>query len=179
MKAFDREGAVLYLSAATKCFAPGLQVGWIVSGPGWRARIESIKSISSAAVDNLPQLVLAEFLAQGGHLPHLRKLRATLRQRVREFEALVQPELGPVRGLGGRGGGFNRYLWLPDGMFDEAIEEACTRAWPDLFTGEMPVFRFKSGGISVNLSFPLDDLKRADLRACAQRLALFSASHGD
>lgn len=179
IKAFDREGSALLVSAATKAFAPGLQVGWIVSGPGWRSRIESVKSISSSAVDNLPQLVLAEFLAQGGHLPHLRKMRASLKQRARDFEGLVQPELGPVRGLGGRAGGYNRFLWAQHGAFDETIEDECMTAWPGLFTGEMPLMRFKAGGISVNLSFPLDDRKRSDLRACARRLAAFTAGAVD
>lgn len=177
LKALDNESRVIHISAATKIFAPGLQVGWIISTPQWSERLEALKSISASAVDQLPQLVLAEFLAQGSHLPHLRKLCAALQERVTEFERTLQPALGPIRGLHGCSGGFNRYLWAPGGVFDGEAEAECMRRWPRLFSDAKPVFRFRGDGISVNLSFALDDDLKYDLDAFG-RFAADSVSGG-
>ncbi|HMB60539.1 MAG TPA: PLP-dependent aminotransferase family protein [Xanthomonadales bacterium] len=156
IKAFDREGEVIYVMAATKTIAPGLQLGWIVSGEPWRDRIEQTKSISAAAVDHLPQLVMAEFLAHGSHLPHLRKLREALKVRASLFEGILQSKLAPVEGLCSEPGGYTRFLSAPALDIDEDLEQTCRQRWPDLFTFQKPYFRFKSGGISVNMSFELN-----------------------
>jgi DNA-binding transcriptional MocR family regulator len=165
LKALDNENCVIYISAATKAFAPGLQVGWIISTPQWSEQLEALKSISASAVDQLPQLVLAEFLAQGSHLPHLRKLCTALQERVTAFEQTLQPALGPIHGLQGCEGGFNRLLWAPEIVFDNDAEAGCIRRWPRLFSDATPVFRFLGDGISANLSFALDDDLKGDLNA--------------
>ncbi len=156
LKAFDQDGKVIYATSATKVIAPGLQVGWLVSSKLWNTRLEAIKSISASAVDQLPQLVLAEFLDQGSHLPHLRKLCSALQERISAFESTLRPRLGGVQGLSGKGGGFNRFLWSPGRPLNAELETVCQSQWPELFSDSTPFFRFRDGGISVNLSFALN-----------------------
>jgi len=172
IKAFDPDGSVIYVNSATKSIAPGLQVGWVVSGETWHSPIEEYKSISSSAVDDLPQLVLAAFLAQGSHLPHLRKLRSALQERAQNFEAILQPHLGSIQGLEDRNGGFNRFLSVPGPIPDEAAQARYLTQWPEFFTGSQPFFRFKSEGLSVNLSFPVSDRMAGKLAQVGARLLL-------
>jgi DNA-binding transcriptional MocR family regulator len=171
IKALDRSGNVVYVSAATRTIAPGLQLGWIVSGAERRVRMEQVKSISASAVDHLPQLVMAEFLARGSHLPHLRKLRAALKRRAQEFERVLQPVLGAVCGLTGRRGGYNRFLRVPGRTLDPELERAWAKHWPGLASSDRPMLRIKEGGVSVNLSFALEPTNHAELRAFGRQLA--------
>lgn len=80
LKAFDTSGAVIYVTSYSKSIAPGMRVGWIAAGR-WRARIETSKLSAAVATAEMPQLVLFDYLNRGGHLPHLRRLRRSLRER--------------------------------------------------------------------------------------------------
>ncbi|WP_317933338.1 PLP-dependent aminotransferase family protein [Halioxenophilus sp. WMMB6] len=171
LKALDEEKRVIYLSAATHSFAPGIQVGWIFADRQRLQQFEDLKSVSTCAVDQLPQLVLAEFLDQGSHLPHLRKLCGALKERVQLFESLMQPCLAACQGLTGRSGGFNRFLRRSDIAFDHQLEKECKTRWPKLFSIEHPFFHFLDSGISANLSLPIDETIAQELRQFAEFLA--------
>ncbi|MBI2949093.1 MAG: PLP-dependent aminotransferase family protein [Verrucomicrobia bacterium] len=81
-KAFDRQGMVLLCDSFTKTLAPGLRVGWTAPGR-FQTRVEHLKFISTVGTGTLPQMAIAEFLANGGYDHHLRKLRRALADQVR------------------------------------------------------------------------------------------------
>ena len=74
-KASRPSGGVILCSSFTKSLAPGFRVGWIAPGR-FQAQVELLKFINSIATPELPQLAIAEFMANGGYDHHLRKLRA-------------------------------------------------------------------------------------------------------
>jgi len=80
-KAFDRKGLVLLCSSFCKTLAPGYRVGWVVPGR-YRERIEHLKFVTSIGTSTLPQLAIADFLADGGFDRHLRKLRRIYAEQV-------------------------------------------------------------------------------------------------
>jgi DNA-binding transcriptional MocR family regulator len=73
-KAFDTRGQVLLCSSFSKTLAPGYRVGWIAPGR-YRARVEQLKMVRQLATATLPQLAIAEFLANGSYDYHLRAMR--------------------------------------------------------------------------------------------------------
>ena len=73
-KAFDKHGLVLLCDSFTKTLAPGMRVGWTAPGR-FKTQVEHLKFISSVGTPTLPQMTIAEFLANGGYDHHLRKLR--------------------------------------------------------------------------------------------------------
>jgi len=81
-----------------------------------------------------------------------------------------------VRGLGERTGGYHRFLWAEGVGYGPEIEQECIERWPIAFTGQQPVFRFKGGGISVNLSFKLDAQLHTTVSELGERLALHANS---
>lgn len=87
-KAWDTTGNVLLCSSFTKCLAPGLRVGWIAAGR-FRREVELLKFITSIATPELPQLAIAEFIANGGYDHHLRKLRAAFALQVQQVSEAV------------------------------------------------------------------------------------------
>lgn len=77
VKAWDREGRVIYCGSCSKSVAPAFRLGWIAAGR-YQARIESLKLSHSLVTPLFEQTVLAEFMKAGGMPSHLRKLRERL-----------------------------------------------------------------------------------------------------
>ncbi len=73
-KAFDRKGLVLLCDSFSKTMAPGYRVGWAAPGR-FQARVEHLKFVNTGATATLPQLAVAEFLANGGYDHQVRKVR--------------------------------------------------------------------------------------------------------
>lgn len=81
-KAFDKQGLVLLCDSFTKTLAPGLRVGWTAPGR-FQTRVEHLKFIGTVGTGTLPQMAIAEFLANGGYEHHLRKLRRAVAEQMR------------------------------------------------------------------------------------------------
>ncbi|MDP3655117.1 MAG: PLP-dependent aminotransferase family protein [Rhodoferax sp.] len=77
VKAWDRQGRVIYCGSCSKSVAPAFRLGWIAGGR-YQARIESLKLSHSLVTPLFEQRVLAEFMKGGGMPSHLRKLRERL-----------------------------------------------------------------------------------------------------
>jgi DNA-binding transcriptional MocR family regulator len=73
-KAFDEDGLVLLCDSFTKTLSPGYRVGWVAPGR-FRAKVEFLKYVNTAASPSLTQMAIAEFLQNGGYDHHLRKIR--------------------------------------------------------------------------------------------------------
>lgn len=104
IKAFDREGLVLYCSSFSKTLSAGLRVGWCVAGR-YQAKIEQIKWVINHTTSPANQLTVAAFLANGGYDRHLRTLRRTYQaQTARLIQAISDyfpPETRATRPNGG------------------------------------------------------------------------------
>mgnify|MGYP000385931149 CR=1 FL=1 len=72
IKSFDTEGRVILCSSSSKTMAPGLRVGWVSPGR-YLQQIMHMKYITSMSSTTMPQLAIAEFIAQGGYERHLRQ----------------------------------------------------------------------------------------------------------
>ncbi|HSJ01958.1 MAG TPA: PLP-dependent aminotransferase family protein, partial [Verrucomicrobium sp.] len=73
-QAYDKHGLVLLCSSFSKTLAPGYRVGWIVPGRYYR-KVQTLKLTSTLATATLPELAVAEFLANGGYDHYLRSAR--------------------------------------------------------------------------------------------------------
>jgi len=78
LKAYDREGGVLYCSSFSKTLAPGLRIGWTLPGR-YRDKLRRLKLNLSIASPTLNQLVMAAFLRDAAFERHLRRLRQALK----------------------------------------------------------------------------------------------------
>jgi DNA-binding transcriptional MocR family regulator len=90
---YDRDGRVLLCGSFSKTLAPGYRVGWVAPGR-YYDRVKALKIMSTLATATLPQLAIAEIVANGGYDHHLRALRrdfAEQTQRVSEAVAAAFP----------------------------------------------------------------------------------------
>lgn len=104
IKAFDRQGLVLYCSSFSKTLSAGLRVGWCAAGR-YQTRLEKIKWLFNHTTPPANQLAIASFLANGGYDRHLRQLRRTYQdQTARMLQAICEyfpPETRVTRPDGG------------------------------------------------------------------------------
>jgi DNA-binding transcriptional MocR family regulator len=164
LKSFDLKGNVIYVNSCSKSMAPGLRIGWMAAGR-WRERVEYLRSASASNANELSQLVLAEFLAQGSHVPHLRKLRSQLKTRTSEYLAIMRPAFGNVIPLDEMEGGFSYWLPLPKGVSTADIRQQIAERWPVLSSSDTPQIGVLDAGLCVNTSVPLTDKLRQSLAA--------------
>jgi DNA-binding transcriptional MocR family regulator len=111
-KAWDRTGNVILCSSSTKSLAPGLRVGWMAGGR-FQREVEMLKFISSIATPELPQLTIAEFIANGGYDHHLRRMRAAFQRQVQHTTEAVAEHFPDGCKLTQPAGGFVLWVELP------------------------------------------------------------------
>ncbi len=74
LRAFEGGENVVLCSSFSKTIAPGYRVGWVVAGK-WHTQIERLKHSFTISAPSLPQLVIADFLTNGGYDQYLRRAR--------------------------------------------------------------------------------------------------------
>jgi DNA-binding transcriptional MocR family regulator len=173
-KAWDGAGNVLLCSSFTKSLAPGFRIGWIAPGR-FRKEVELLKFISSIATPELPQMAIAQFIANGGYDHHLRRLRAAfLRQVLQVTEAVAEHFPAGCR-ITQPAGGFVLWVELPpqvDGvrLFELARDAHIAIAPGPMFTNSGKYRNF----IRLNCGHALTprlELAIAKLGDLAKRLA--------
>jgi DNA-binding transcriptional MocR family regulator len=176
LKSFDLKGNVVYINSCSKTLAPGLRIGWMAAGR-WRERVEYLKSASASSVSELSQLLLAEFLAEGSHVPHLRKIRKELKSRSGEYVALLHLTLGKTVKLGEVAGGYSFWLPLPPDTAADVIQSQIRLHWPLLEAQDAPdspQLVVVSHGMCINTSIALTDPLRQSLTSfCFYLRALY------
>jgi DNA-binding transcriptional MocR family regulator len=109
VKAWDRQGRVIYCGSCSKSVAPGFRLGWVAGGK-YHARIESLKLSSSLVTPLWEQSVLAAFLQSGALPGHLRKLRERLAVQVPQAVQAVAQHFPAGTQVVSSAGGW--WLWL-------------------------------------------------------------------
>jgi len=111
-QSFDRGGRVLLCGSFSKTLAPGYRVGWVAPGR-YYARVKALKLTSTLATASLPQMAIAEFVANGGYDHHLRSLRRRFAEQIQRMsEAITDAFPSGIR-ISRPAGGFVLWIELP------------------------------------------------------------------
>jgi len=109
VQSHDTDGLVLLCGSYSKTLAPGYRVGWIAPGRFY-ARVKALKLTSTLATASLPQLAVAEFLANGGYDHHLRALRRLFADQVHRTREAIGAHFSKGTRVSNPAGGF--VLWV-------------------------------------------------------------------
>jgi DNA-binding transcriptional MocR family regulator len=144
-RAFDRKGLVMLCGSASKTIAPGYRIGWALPGR-WRDKVERLKFAQTVATPAVPQMAVAEFLANGGYDHHVRQLRRRLAANVARFTDAVAEHFPPGTRVSRPQGGFVLWIELPGGASARDLHAAALERGIGLAPG--PIFsprgRFES-----------------------------------
>lgn len=139
VKAWDRDGQVIYCGSCSKSVSPGLRVGWISAGKH-HARVESLKVSHSLVTPVFDQAVLAEYMASGALPAHLRKLRERLGANVPKALEAVRRHFPVGTQVVSPAGGWWLWLALPEpadtlALLRDAVGQGVAFTPGSLFSG--------------------------------------------
>lgn len=120
IKAWDRDGNVIYCASLNKVLAPGMRLGWMSAGR-WNARVKMLKFAQNRHNETLPQLVAADFIASGDFDRHLYRFRTQLAsQRDATCDAVARYFPSETR-MSPPPGGLLLWIELPDRAQSEKL----------------------------------------------------------
>jgi DNA-binding transcriptional MocR family regulator len=171
VKAFDRDGWVLFCSSFTKTLAPDFRVGWICGGRFHEA-LRKLKAVSSMSESQLLSETLATFLESGGYDHHLRNLRKRYAAQVDEARALIARHFPRGTLATQPAGGFVFWVEFPPGvdsvaLFHQLLEEQICLTPGTLYS---PSGRYRNA-LRLSCCYPFNArytqaLARLGARAC-------------
>ncbi|MDR7332976.1 PLP-dependent aminotransferase family protein [Roseateles asaccharophilus] len=125
LKTLDRDGRVFYVGTLSKILLPALRLGYVVA-PAWaRDALVAAKHASGFGSPTLTQAVVADFIAEGHLLRHVRRLRGEYAERRRVLEQALKRHLGDKAQVYPAIAGLHLAVALPGVDTDELTR----RAW--------------------------------------------------
>lgn len=138
LKTLDRDGRVFYVGTLSKSMLPALRLGYVVA-PAWaREALVALKRVVDGGTPALTQAAVADFIAEGHLLRHVRRMRGEYAERRRVLVHMLQRHLGERAALYPAVAGLHLAVALP-GV--NAVELA-RRAWA-AGVGVEPLSRFR------------------------------------
>jgi DNA-binding transcriptional MocR family regulator len=141
-KAFDKSGLVMHCGSFTKCLAPGYKVGWVAGG-GFRDRLLSRKFATTLGTSIPPQRAIVHYLECNTFDRHLRRLRQTLVEQVREMSQAIERYFPEPTLFTRPSGGYVIWLQLPKQVDAYALFDAA--ASKDIGIAPGPIFSASGG----------------------------------
>jgi len=134
IKSFDTEGRVLLCSSFSKSLAPGFRVGWVSPGR-YLNQVLHLKYVVTACTSTLPQIAIAEFIAQGGYERHVRKMRQQYRQNRGIMLSWIEKYFPENSRTSFPNGGFSLWIELPEKIDTAELNQRCLKKGASIAPG--------------------------------------------
>ncbi|MFC3626667.1 PLP-dependent aminotransferase family protein [Vogesella amnigena] len=128
LQGLDAHGRVIYLATFSKVIYPGLRLAYMVVP---EALVESFQTGLSELYRGgqyLTQAVLADFIAEGHFVAHIRRMRQLYARRRQALLAAIRQHFGERLPIHDGAAGLHLVLGLPPGSNDLAVCEQAMRA---------------------------------------------------
>ena len=120
IQSLDVDQRVLYMGGFSLTLFPALRLAYIIVPESLVAAMKKIAQ-SELAVATVLQPALAEFIAGGHYIAHIRKVRKIYHRREKFLVEFLEQNLGDKVTIGGIGGASNILLNLPAGIADKTL----------------------------------------------------------
>ncbi|MDE2431019.1 MAG: PLP-dependent aminotransferase family protein, partial [Burkholderiales bacterium] len=124
LQSLDRHGRVIYVGTMSKVLFPGLRLGYMVAPANLVDSLVQAKSIIDKHTAIVPQMVLADFIAEGHFGRHIKRMRKVYAERQRVLVETIESELSDELRCGAKDGGmdiavFFKKNWSEQRIIDE------------------------------------------------------------
>lgn len=120
LQGLDQNGRVIYVGTFSKVMFPSLRLGYLVVPPDLVTPLVRLRALVDSHTPTAVQGAMAEFIAEGHFVSHIRRMRQLYGARRAHFAGAVARELGDWLHLNETEAGMHVVGWLPDGVDDEA-----------------------------------------------------------
>ena len=94
MQSLDRAGCGVYVGTLSKVLFPALRLGYVVAPPALAEPLARAKAVVDMHHAMLPQAVLADFIAEGHFMRHIRRTREAYAERRATLIGALEDRLG-------------------------------------------------------------------------------------
>lgn len=136
IKSLDTDGRVLLCSSFSKTLAPGLRVGWTTPGR-YHNQVLHLKYVVTGCTSTLPQVSIAEFIAQGGYERHLRKMRKQYQRDRDVMTNWIEQYFPKETRMSYPQGGFVLWVELPGKKDTVALTKLCLKKGINIAPGAL------------------------------------------
>jgi DNA-binding transcriptional MocR family regulator len=171
---------IITCGSFSKTAAPGYRIGWVVTDH-FMEDITRLKRAFSCSSGLLQQMTLADFLASGNYMRHLKTLRPVLKRNAERMSAMVAEHFPPDTRTSKPVGGSVLWLELPgaidaEQLFDDAIEAGISIAPGQIFS---PSDRY-SNFVRLSYGHPWSERTEYAIRWLGKRVTeLVAAGEGN
>ena len=141
IKAYDREGWVLYCSSFTKSLVPGFRIGWCAPGR-FGFEVTRVKYMLNGSTSNFSQRVVQQLLHTGTYDRHLQKFRLELHKNLVRTTALIEQVFPEGTRITRPKGGLVVWVALPGVLDTTKLQDAVFKQELAYAPGEI----FSAGG---------------------------------
>ncbi|MCA3860016.1 MAG: PLP-dependent aminotransferase family protein, partial [Burkholderia sp.] len=124
LQGLDTAGQVIYVGSFGKTLFPGLRVGYLVAPEPLAESFATASAELYREGQLLQQAVLAEFIAEGHFVSHIRKMRTLYGQRREVLLDAVARRYGDTLQALGSDAGLHLVTQLPEGVDDRVVAQA-------------------------------------------------------
>jgi GntR family transcriptional regulator/MocR family aminotransferase len=128
LQGLDQEGRVLYLGSFSKVLFPGLRLAYLIVPPALVDAFIAAHALLGGETPTFEQVVVADFMAEGHFVRHLRRMRTLYAQRQAVLVRAAARELGGLLEVPAVAAGIHLVGWLPAGVDDRAASAQAARA---------------------------------------------------
>ena len=123
LQGLDEGGRVLYMGTFSKVLFPSLRIGYLVVPPALADAFATGLSEMFRGGQVLTQAVLADFIAEGHFVSHIRRMRGVYAERRETLLASIANEFGESLPVHDGASGLHLVLGLPAGTNDVAVAD--------------------------------------------------------
>ncbi|MDW7548003.1 aminotransferase-like domain-containing protein [Pseudoalteromonas peptidolytica] len=113
IKAWDKDGYVIWCSSVSKTLAPGLQVGWCEAGR-YKSQVSRVLQAFHGIPNPCLQLAVSRFIETGHYQRHLRELNRVLASQCHAYRDYLKLHLPSTCKISSPRGGMALWLKLPN-----------------------------------------------------------------
>jgi GntR family transcriptional regulator/MocR family aminotransferase len=128
LKGLDSEGLVVYVGTFSRILLPSIRLGYLILPSNLVQPILAIRALGDRHPPPLEQWLVADFIANGHFMAHVRRMRKLYAYRQNKLVSMFREHLSQWLDVRPAGAGMNVVGWLPPDVDDRVVAKKANDA---------------------------------------------------